>query len=111
MNKKYLLICSFCVLTGLLFFAFNTPPYALQKFLFTPVDSTGPFAVKAKDHKAKNVVSTSGVITFSSGLDNDYYQSDSINRTAYFYIEAKVAKLLNLPQKRTPLNISIVIDR
>jgi Ca-activated chloride channel family protein len=111
MNKKYVLISSLCVVFGFLFFAFNEPSGNFSLHTYTPLDSIGPFPIRAKDHKGKNVVSTSGVITFTSGLDNDYYQADSLNKIAYFYIEAKLAKLLNLPQKRTPLNISIVIDR
>jgi Ca-activated chloride channel family protein len=111
MNKKFLLISSICILFGVLFFAFSQPPGVVRFNVHIPTDSSGPFTVKAKDHKGKNVVATSGIITFSSGLDNDYYLADSLNKTAYFYIEAKLAKLLNLPQRRTPLNISIVIDR
>lgn len=111
MNKKYLLIASVCVLFGLLFFAFDHPPAYVRLHAFNRFDTAAPLAVRPKDHKGRNVISTSGVITFTSGLDNDYYQSDSNNKTVYFYIEAKLAKLLNLPQKRTPLNISIVIDR
>ena len=56
-------------------------------------------------------MATSGVITFTTGFDNDYYQTDSTGRYAYLYVEAKLAKLINLVRKRTPLNISIVIDR
>src|SRR4051794_15545154 len=74
-------------------------------------DTTGPVIFRAKDHKGKNEVSTSGVISFATGLDNDTYLVDSTNKIIYFYVETRLAKLLNLPVKRTPLNISIVIDR
>lgn len=72
---------------------------------------TAPLTIKAKNYLAKTVVSTSGPITFTTGLENDYYPVDSINKTVHFYIEAKLKKFLNDNAGRIPLNISIVIDR
>jgi Ca-activated chloride channel family protein len=89
--------------------AFMPNRSALPSFIGS--DSVTPPNFKAKDHKGKSMVSTSGVITFTTGLDNDFYQVDSNNRTVFFYIETRLAKLLNAPKTRTPLNISIVIDR
>ena len=57
------------------------------------------------------VVSTSGMVSFATGFENDYYQADSSNRVFHFYVEAKLAGFLNENVKRIPLNISIVIDR
>jgi Ca-activated chloride channel family protein len=74
-------------------------------------DTLQPLAINAKDHKGKSVVSSSGVISFTTGLDNDYYQLDSVNRTGYLYIETKLQKFINDNVKRVPLNLSIVIDR
>lgn len=62
------------------------------------------------EHKGKSIVSKMGVVSLSSGLDNDYYHLDSVNRTGYLYIEAKLDKFLNEKATRVPLNISIVID-
>src|SRR5437763_10879290 len=74
-------------------------------------DTAAPVVFKAKDHKGKNSLSNSGVISFTTGLDNDNYLVDSNNKKIFFYVETRLAKLINLPPKRTPLNISIVIDR
>ena len=74
-------------------------------------DTVVPPAVVAKDHKGMNIVSNSGVITFTTGLDNDYFWVDSVNKTGYLYLEAKLGTFLNDHVKRVPLNLSIVIDR
>jgi len=109
MNRNFAVILIICSLFSLGIFGFM--PNHSAGSSFTHVDSIAPPNFKAKDHKGKSVVSTSGVITFTTGLDNDYYQVDSNNKLVYFYVETKLAKLLNAPVKRTPLNISIVIDR
>jgi Ca-activated chloride channel family protein len=96
-------------LLGLLI-AFGFRPYS-GAVSFYHADTAAPVVFKAKDHKGKNTLSTSGVISFTTGLDNDNYLVDSFNKKIYFYVETKLAKLINLPLKRTPLNISIVIDR
>ncbi len=74
-------------------------------------DTTAPIAIKAKDHLGKSITSSSGVMTLTTGLYNNYYPVDSINKNGYFYVEAKLAKFINDNIKRAPLNISIVIDR
>lgn len=109
MNKKFLLLFS----SGILFLAILafTSPAKTENFTCYNTDTTAPLTIKAKDHKGRSVVSTSGVITFTTGLHNDYYQVDSTNKTGYLYVEAKLGKFLNNNVKRVPLNISIVIDR
>lgn len=106
MRKPILLLGGLGLLV-LLLAAFHSRPLALRNF---HPDTTAPY-FKAKDFKGKSVVSTSGVISFTTGLENDFYPADSLHRSGELYVEVKLAKLLNLPQKRTPLNISIVIDR
>ncbi|HEU4633952.1 MAG TPA: VWA domain-containing protein [Flavisolibacter sp.] len=110
MSIKYLLHFTFITLTGV-FLAGFLP--AARHLLITRVtaDTLQPIAGNAKDYKGKSVVSTSGVIRFASGLDNDYYQLDSVNRTGYLYIETTVQPFIQENVKRVPLNLSIVIDR
>ena len=52
-----------------------------------------------------------GVITFTAGLDNDYYQVQKTNRKAHLYLETKLAAFVNEKAVRLPLNLSLVIDR
>jgi len=108
MNRNFLLIHSlFLFLFATL--AFTSAPNSSAKHIST--DTVLPRPIKAKDHLGKNVVSTGGVISFTTGLENDYYQVDSTNKIGHFYVEVKLAKFLNDNFKRIPLNISIVIDR
>ena len=72
---------------------------------------TTPLAIKARNYLGKNVISTNGTVTFTTGLENDFYYPDSLNKTAHFYVEAKLSRFSNDIAKRIPLNISIVIDR
>ena len=65
----------------------------------------------AKDHRGKNVASSNGVVTFTTGLHNDYYQTGLPGTPGFLYAEARLSKFLNSNGKRIPLNISIVIDR
>ncbi|MDB5207806.1 MAG: hypothetical protein JWR72_2881 [Flavisolibacter sp.] len=110
MNKKYLLFFSATVLlVAILISSFSKTRNTDYKNNF--IDTLKPSYINAKDHKGASVVSTSGLITFTSGLDNDYYQVDSINRTGYLYIETKMERFVNESAKKIPLNISIVIDR
>ncbi len=74
-------------------------------------DTTIPVIPIAKDHKGKTITSRQGVVQFSTGLHNDYYQIDTINRTGYLYLETKLDKFVNESGAKIPLNISIVIDR
>jgi Ca-activated chloride channel homolog len=109
MRKNYLLTlftASFLFLVLAFTFKHSTRRYSLANR-----DTTAPYIFKAKDHLARNVTSTTGIISFSTGLENDYYQVDSENRIGHFYIEARVSKFLNDKARRIPLNISIVIDR
>lgn len=82
-----------------------------RKDFLKSISDTTPLAIKAKNHLAKNVISTSGAISFSSGLENDFYEVDSVNKLIHFYLEAKLSRFLNDNAARIPLNISIVIDR
>lgn len=107
MNKKFALLSS-CVVLLLLAFSSHI---TIKTFSENLVDTIAPIIFAAKDHQGKNVVSTSGVITLSTGLHNDYYQADSPGKTGYLYVEARLSKFSNGNVKRIPLNISIVIDR
>jgi len=107
MNKKCLPLLFIFILLAILSF---TPPVQNRNFHKNIID-TIPLAIKAKDHLGKNIVSAKGAITFTTGLENDYYRPDSSNQTIHFYIESKLAKSINDRDKRIPLNISIVIDR
>lgn len=109
MNKRFLWFISSAI-SILAIFAFSSNSNT-NNFCPTSSDTTGPLAIKAKDHKGKSVISTTGAITFTTGLHNDYYQTDSIHKTGYLYVEAKLGKILNDGAERVPLNISIVIDR
>ncbi|MFL5787422.1 MAG: vWA domain-containing protein [Flavisolibacter sp.] len=74
-------------------------------------DTTVLPVIRARDHLGQSILKTNGAVSLISGLDNDYYYSDSNNRTGYLYVETNVASYTNYNQARTPLNISIVIDR
>jgi Ca-activated chloride channel family protein len=108
MNKKYLPVFLFAAMVVAIL-SFTSTNHN-QNFTKSIADTT-PLAIKAKNHLGKNVVSTNGAITFTTGLENDFYQVDSSNKTIHFYVEARLAKFLNDYAKRIPLNISIVIDR
>ena len=76
------------------------------------VNDTIPFlAMMAKDHKGKSIHSTGGVVSMTTGLDNDFYQVDSTRKTAFLYAETMIASFMNDNLKRVPLNLCIVIDR
>lgn len=53
----------------------------------------------------------SGNISLKTGLDHSTFLADGGSRTGYLYVEAKAGKSERLDSKRTPLNLSIVIDR
>jgi Ca-activated chloride channel homolog len=109
MNKNYLLL--YCLILFLIAISAFTS-FPVNSFqMHTSADTLLPKTIKAKDHLGKNVVATGGVISFTTGLENDYYQVDSIDKMGHFYVEVKIAKFLNDNAKRIPLNISIVIDR
>jgi Ca-activated chloride channel homolog len=114
MNKTYLLVFASGILFAAFFSSFSSAGGKIQMRYTTAShvfsDTSFPF-FKAKDHKGKSVISKSGIITFTSGLDNDFYQVDSNNKYVYLYMELKLERLLNPPVIRTPLNISIVVDR
>jgi Ca-activated chloride channel family protein len=111
MNKTFLLLLYSAVLLLALFvlsFKKETSGY----YQGGNGDTTAlPSFALAKDHKGVNVVNTSGFIKFTTGLDNDYYQLDSINRKGYLYIETRMGRFVNESAKKIPLNLSIVIDR
>ncbi|MGZ3950299.1 MAG: vWA domain-containing protein [Flavisolibacter sp.] len=109
MSKNYLPVL-YLISLLLVVFAFSFKPTTGHVPTATK-DTTSPYVFKAKDHLGKNVVSKSGVISFTTGLENDYYQLDSVNRTGHFYVEASLSKFLNNKATRIPLNISVVIDR
>ena len=99
----------------LLFFVFRSSapddsPQNISGTVLDAADTLAPIAVAAKDHKGKNVISRKGVITFTTGFDNDYYPLDSVNRIGFLYLEAKLDKFINERATKVPLNLSIVID-
>ena len=47
------------------------------------------------EHKAQSKSASMGVITFTAGLDNDYYQAQKTNRKAHLYLETKLAAFVN----------------
>ncbi len=63
------------------------------------------------EHKAQSKSASRGVITFTAGLDNDYYQAQKTNRKAHQYLETKLAAFVNEKAVRLPFNLSLVIDR
>jgi Ca-activated chloride channel family protein len=109
MNKKHLLIFSFVLLLVAVFAFSSNHSNKIQGKI--SIDTIVPVIIKAKDHLAKSIVSKSGVVSFTTGLENDFYYVDSSNKLVHFYVEAKLSKFLNDNVKRVPLNISVVIDR
>lgn len=108
MNKNYMPAFLFAsMVVSILSFTSNNSTKRFSKH----ISDTTPLAVKAKNHLGKNVVSADGVISFSTGLENDFYQVDSVNKFIHLYVEAKLSRFLNDNVARIPLNISIVIDR
>lgn len=61
------------------------------------------------DDSLKNITDDASLMTMRSGFDNSNYLLDQSTRKAYYYVEAKADKYV-AEGKRTPLNISIVID-
>jgi Ca-activated chloride channel family protein len=108
MKKNYLPVFLF---TALLVAVLSFTPNNRNKNFLQSTSDTVPLAIKAKNHLGRSVVSTNGLITFTTGLENDFYRVDSSNKAIHFYVEAKLAKFLNPNARRIPLNISIVIDR
>jgi Ca-activated chloride channel homolog len=109
MNKKLLLFLSSVLFLAAVFAFTSSQSTNILQRNFT--DTIKPVIIKAKDHLAKTVVSKSGAISFTTGLENDFYYVDSLNKIVHFYVEAKLSKFLNDNVNRVPLNISIVIDR
>lgn len=84
---------------GKLPFGFETGT-AMNFGMTSKIDTTG----LSKKYDA------SSLMTFTSGLDNQYYLTDKEDSKAYLYLEAKAGKYVPEGKKRTPLNISVVID-
>jgi Ca-activated chloride channel homolog len=74
-------------------------------------DTSYPSFEHAIDHKGKTIISSNDLIRFSSGMDNDTYRLDTISRHFYLYLGTKLKSFLGDSSRRSPLNISIVIDR
>ena len=108
MNKQVVSLAFFVIVLVSTAFTLSNKAEKLSR---GPGDTLPFFALKAKAFKGKSVTSSSGVITLTTGTDNDHYQVDSLNKSGYFYVETKIAKFLNKQAKRVPLNICIVIDR
>lgn len=70
-----------------------------------------PSSLSPKDHKGRSITNTQGAVSFTSGLDNDYYFVNANGKTGYLYLETKIGTFFNESARRIPLNLSIVIDR
>lgn len=66
-----------------------------------------PVKMNQSISKNGNANSTGGSIKFSSSLDNNYYYD---NNSVYLYLDLEAEKVRG-ERERTPLNISVVIDR
>jgi Ca-activated chloride channel homolog len=111
MHNKYLLLFSSAVLLlAVIISSFRKEKATIRQFSTSDTTSLPAFAM-AKDHKGKNVVNSNGLVTFTTGLDNDFYQLDSINRKGHLYLEVKMERFINESAKKIPLNLSLVIDR
>lgn len=73
--------------------------------------SAYPAFTMAKGYEGKNIVIREGLISLTTGVDNEYFLFDSANRRGYLYIETKTEHYSNESVQKAPLNISIVIDR
>src|SRR5689334_22066607 len=111
MRKRPLALFSFSILV-LLFLLSSFKKESSSSFTQGYRDTTVfPSFVRAKDHQSKNTGSKTGLISLTTGLDNDYFLLDSSNRTGYLYVETNIDRFVNTAIKKVPLNISIVIDR
>lgn len=72
---------------------------------------TFPFIKTINAFKGKTAISSSDILTLSTGLHNDYFHADSQHKAGYLYLEARVGNFVNTNVSRLPLNIAIVIDR
>src|SRR5262245_10621280 len=108
MKKRFLILTAFAL--GLLISAFTYTNHT-GKLSRNFGDTLPLIALKAKDFKGKSITSSYGVVTLTTGTDNDHYEVDSLNKTGYFYVEARIGKFVNNNARRVPLNIAIVIDR
>jgi Ca-activated chloride channel family protein len=106
MNRYFLLLGS-ALMVALCISSF----YSFQdvKGYYKPQSDSIP-SFSARDHKGQQVVSTEGAVSFSSGLDNDYYLVSKNGKTGFLYLETKIARFINEQARRAPLNLSIVID-
>jgi len=113
MSKKFLFVSTTIVLATVFITAFSDSKTKLNRFSAENKysDTLYPAALMARDHKGKSITSSRGVISLTSGLDNDYYLLDSTGRTGFLYIETKLEKFINERSARVPLNLSVVIDR
>jgi len=99
------------VLAALLFLSsfkstsFNFSPQRLLDTSFLP-----QFAA-AKDFRGTTTSRENGFITLTSGLDNNYYQLDSTQRSGYLYLEARMKRMESSTKHKVPLNIALVLDR
>ena len=64
-----------------------------------------------KSETINAAVVENGNISLKTGLDHTTFLADGGSRTGYLYVETKAGKSERIDDKRTPLNLSIVIDR
>lgn len=87
-------------------------------FFIASINSTGkpnptfkiPSKLPENDTTLKVVQSDNKYLSFSTGLDNNYYVVDETDQ-GYLYLEAKAGDYKPVNKSRAPLNISLVIDR
>lgn len=105
---------AFFLLSGffLLFFcfAFQTK-HAGSKIRVAADTVIRPAFTLAQGFEGKNSVQKEGLISLTTGVDNQYFLFDSANRTGYLYLQVKTDRYRNETIKKTPLNIAIVLDR
>jgi len=105
-----LLVAGLATLTSM---AFSDPAMVKSRVVrtYNNHDTAAPLAANASDYKGQSVTSSHGAVSFTTGLDNDYYSTDSNSRSGYLYLETKVGEFVNEQLTKVPLNLSIVIDR
>ncbi|RYF87373.1 MAG: VWA domain-containing protein, partial [Chitinophagaceae bacterium] len=108
MKRNSLLFLSLAVFT-LTLLAFNSRRTSSP--VHTSTDTIPAFAMMVRDHLGKSVINTNGSLAFTTGLHNDFYMVDSINKKGHLYVETKIGTFFNDQARRVPLNICIVIDR
>lgn len=110
MKKKFLLLSSVVLLLAVFLSSFQTTR-RISGAKNGSDTSLLPLFALAKDLQGKNKRSENGLISLTTGLDNNFYLLDSTSRTGYLYLETSMKRFVNEAVRKVPLNISIVLDR